>query len=606
IVFNPADPGANGQPCDPTTGLNCTPYVDTAGTGVWASTDARLLDSPAALDALTGDLLYVAGSQYYANFRDKISTLDGLNRVKTPISGFLGVVSTTYDVEYINGTAFQVLPGGLLIDMKGIQFNGTWRIDQPATYAGNHFKLVGHVGSSLEHETWQQLTGYDAISTVRGIQMALFNNAATLVNPVKNATTDTTATMYPSFHYAITAPAGFAKNSWNLFGTAYESWSNPTATANFIALRPNVQGYATTDPNLSSWTVPGANTPDSLFSTYSGLQSQVQGLINSGVPLLTNINLASSGSLYSSYDVIGASTTATGFTVASYARTSTTAYNFVINQTAALGTATYTVPVNLTLAYLTNQQTTTITLPAGYSISGAAVTSGANFVVAGVTASTVTLGESAAHAAGSYSVGVLLSLNGGTSTATTTLSVNVGAGGRWVAGTSSLSGSIAITNTAQLSCAGTAGSTTSVTYTDTPTNLMTDLQGCFNNLVNVYALAPYISFFNPAQALYFRAVPTVATDQLTSKVIALRNDLYLRDQTVGWVEYLIPSTLSVGSNFRFGVDLRMYHDTPTGNVTAATYEIVNDNGLAAGGGLVGPPFRRMPVSSSIPVQGVAP
>ena len=59
--------------------------------------------------------------QYYAKFRDNIAALDDLNHVKTPISGFLGVVSTTYEVEYINGTAFSVLPGGLLIDMKGIQ-----------------------------------------------------------------------------------------------------------------------------------------------------------------------------------------------------------------------------------------------------------------------------------------------------------------------------------------------------------------------------------------------------------------------------------------------------------------------------------------------------
>jgi len=32
---------------------------------------------------------------------------------------------------------------------------------------------MGHIGSSLEHEIWQELTGYDAVSTIRGIQMAL-------------------------------------------------------------------------------------------------------------------------------------------------------------------------------------------------------------------------------------------------------------------------------------------------------------------------------------------------------------------------------------------------------------------------------------------------
>ena len=172
IVFNPADPGQNGQACDFVSGLNCTPYVD-ANLNGWDVTDVKLLNSGTALDALTGGLLYVAASQYYAVLQEDIARADSLSKVKTPIRGFLGVVSSTYDVEYIDGTAFSVLPGGLLIDMKGITIGGSWRIDQPSIFSNKQFELIGHIGSSLEHETWQQLTGYDAISTVRGIQMAL-------------------------------------------------------------------------------------------------------------------------------------------------------------------------------------------------------------------------------------------------------------------------------------------------------------------------------------------------------------------------------------------------------------------------------------------------
>ncbi|ETR66825.1 MAG: hypothetical protein OMM_12297 [Candidatus Magnetoglobus multicellularis str. Araruama] len=88
----------------------------------------------------------------------------------SPINGYLGVISTTYDVEYLDDSPFSVMPGGLLIDMKGLDYNGIWRKDLPATPSNRVFELCGHIMSSLEHEVWQELTGYDAISTVRGIQ----------------------------------------------------------------------------------------------------------------------------------------------------------------------------------------------------------------------------------------------------------------------------------------------------------------------------------------------------------------------------------------------------------------------------------------------------
>ena len=113
IVFNPAEPT-----CQP-GGFSCTPYVDVNNNG-WDASDPKLLDDKPALDAMTGGLLYVAASQYYAKVRDGFAHADALNKIQTPIAGFLGVVSSTHQVEYIDGTAFSVLPGGLLIDMKEI------------------------------------------------------------------------------------------------------------------------------------------------------------------------------------------------------------------------------------------------------------------------------------------------------------------------------------------------------------------------------------------------------------------------------------------------------------------------------------------------------
>ncbi len=89
------------------------------------------------------------------------------------------------------------------------------------------FNFLGHVLSSLEHETWQQLTGYDAISTVRGIQSALAGGAS-LLNPLKNQSTDTTASMFGAFGFGATAPSPFAIDVRTIYNTVPVTWSHPT------------------------------------------------------------------------------------------------------------------------------------------------------------------------------------------------------------------------------------------------------------------------------------------------------------------------------------------------------------------------------------------
>ncbi|WP_026600592.1 transglutaminase-like domain-containing protein [Methylomonas sp. 11b] len=230
IVFNPADPGSNGQACDYTSGMNCTPYVDTTNNG-WDASDLPLLQNKPALDALTGGLLYVAATQYYANQREQFERADHLMKTKTPIIGFLGVVSSVYDVEYIDGTAFSVLPGGLLIDMKGITIGGSYRSHEAAlNYSNRQFEFLGHISSSLEHETWQELTGYDAVSTVRGIQMALAGGSS-LVNVKRDTTTNTVPAFLNSVGFGASAPSPFSLASRTLFNTTPNSWSHTTTTA---------------------------------------------------------------------------------------------------------------------------------------------------------------------------------------------------------------------------------------------------------------------------------------------------------------------------------------------------------------------------------------
>lgn len=224
IVFNPGEVGCLAN------GTNCTPYVDANSNG-WDATDIKLLEDKPSLDALTGGLLYVGATQYYAKFREQIERGDRLMKARTPVIGFLGVVSSVYEAEYIDGTAFSILPGGLLIDMKGVRVGGAYRAEETGiNYSSRQFEFMGHIGSSLEHEIWQELTGYDAVSTVRGIQMALAGGAS-LVNVKRDANTNTVPAFLTSMGFGTAAQSPFVIAQRDVYGTRPTTWSHTTTTA---------------------------------------------------------------------------------------------------------------------------------------------------------------------------------------------------------------------------------------------------------------------------------------------------------------------------------------------------------------------------------------
>lgn len=437
IVFNPSEAG-----CVTATGMNCTPYVDTNGNG-WDSSDPTLENNKPALDALTGGLLYVAATQYYAKLKDDLAVMDDINKVKTPISGFLGVVSSTYQPEYINSTAFAILPSGLLIDMKGITISGTWRIDAPNTVSNSQFNLAGHMMSSLEHETWQELTGYDAISTVRGIQMALASGA-TLLDLKKNQSADTMASGYSAFGFNTgSAPSGFTFAPFSLFGTQPATWTNATNGASF----------------------------DLMLTTESTSTPAAQ-------QVWANYNYSSSGGLYGWVSCVN-------------------------GQLGQLNT------------YVSQ----------GYGNSQASL----NF------------------------------------------------------------------------CDGSA-------HSGTINNLITQLQTFYSGtVIPSYIGQGYFDYFDRAKSFVvannvYRTYPAASPAQFTSMVAKIRNNLYLQDLTKAWVEYVLPSQQSVGANFKFAVDIRNSFDAPTGNQTSATFEILNDTGIAAGGGFVNPPAPKRKAVGPIAIE----
>lgn len=576
IYFNATEAG-----CDMQTKQGCTPYLNSAFT-------LRLIDSGAAMDALTGGLLQVAGTQFYAQLREKLGRLDALHKTKTPVGGFIGVVSSTFgDVEYIDGTAYSVLPGGLLVDMKGLQLLGSWRIDQAAAFANTTVELFGHIMSSLEHETWQQLTGYDAISTVRGIQLALANGA-TALNPVKNSSTDNLPSLYASFGYSTASPAGFTKRQYTLFGHNYLAWgySGGNPNAQMVAFRTNTQGVPAGDARLKWWTLGASDGVDSFFSSYADTESWLRGLQATEGQLKTNVNISQSG--YDAFDVLSASVySPSGFALASYARTGPSTYNYVINETSNHADGVYPITLHLTLGDNINEATYGYTGLSPYTITSASVTSGANFAVKSFSAGsadphTITLKETAAHAGGTYNVTIHVVLNSGFATTDVSAVVKVGSNGRWVDIEDNFSiGSIDVSDNTSITCGG-------QTYTGTPTALLSRLQTCFNNAIALNGMQDYLTAMEPSGNFVYRALPAAVDAQQTPSVLAIRNDLYLAPLSQYWLEYQIPSKLSYGPNYRFSVDIRKAHDAADGSLIQTTYEIQNQYGINAGGGYVLP------------------
>lgn len=227
IVYDAAHP-MSGQTCDVDEGGGCLPYVDIGPAG-WDSGDPLLTDTPDATEALAGGLLEVAGAQYYAKVREHHKRADGLMKIKTPIHRFLGVVQSNYDVQYLqDSTAFSIQPNGLVIDMKGFVVGWSRRINSTSTaQTASHFLFLGHVGSSLEHETWQELTGFDATSAVRAFQLARAANSP-LKTYSRDAITNDATTFLTDMGFVDTVPAPFAISVRDIYGTRPTSWSHPT------------------------------------------------------------------------------------------------------------------------------------------------------------------------------------------------------------------------------------------------------------------------------------------------------------------------------------------------------------------------------------------
>jgi RHS repeat-associated protein len=191
-------------------------YVDQNKDGVINAGEPTLLEDAETQRVLTGGVLAIAKDLYYAQVRDQLERLSKLQRTVMPPQGFLGVVSSVHDVRAVDGTAFSVTPVGLLVDMKGLLVVTPYKIDQDGVENGRTFRLGGHILSSLEHEIWQELTGFEAISTMKGIQRTL-GDGGTLLELDEGQTQVSIATAMTEWGFGQSLPSGTSSADLPLF-----------------------------------------------------------------------------------------------------------------------------------------------------------------------------------------------------------------------------------------------------------------------------------------------------------------------------------------------------------------------------------------------------
>lgn len=155
-------------------------YVDANHNGAIDAGEVPLFDDATVQNLLTGGVLAVAKDLYFARLRDGLERAAKLQRSVMPRLGFLGLVSSIHDVRSVDGTAFQVVPAGMLVDMRPIRVWRGSRIDADVPNAGP-VRLAGHIVSALEHQVLQEVTGFSAISTVKGLQKTAADGGTLMV-----------------------------------------------------------------------------------------------------------------------------------------------------------------------------------------------------------------------------------------------------------------------------------------------------------------------------------------------------------------------------------------------------------------------------------------
>lgn len=122
-------------------------------------------------DEFMGELLHLGTLRYFQRLRDEQRRLFEVDRVAWVSLPAVGITSGGLSVDYFFDRPVGVDASDPVMDIRGFG-DLLNRIDAPTASVEREIRLLAHVGSALEHQVWEELTGREFVSTVKGFQIA--------------------------------------------------------------------------------------------------------------------------------------------------------------------------------------------------------------------------------------------------------------------------------------------------------------------------------------------------------------------------------------------------------------------------------------------------
>jgi RHS repeat-associated protein len=122
-------------------------------------------------DAFVGAFLHLGTLRYFQRLREEQRRLFAVDRVAGLLLPAVGVTTGGLSVDYLFDRPLGVEASYPVIDIRGLG-DVLDRIDAPTASVDREARLLAHVGSALEHQVWEELTGREFVSTVKGFQIA--------------------------------------------------------------------------------------------------------------------------------------------------------------------------------------------------------------------------------------------------------------------------------------------------------------------------------------------------------------------------------------------------------------------------------------------------
>jgi RHS repeat-associated protein len=184
LVLVDEDDDGNSNDDDNGNGVEGEVLLDRGSPGITSCTDTQyaaanameICDVAIAAnfahnDEFMGEMLHLGTLRYFQRYRDEQRRLYAIDRVVAAILPAVGITSGGLAVEYFFDRPIGVDASEPVMDIRG---HGDLlnRIDAPTAPTDRETRLMAHIGSALEHQVWEEVTGREFISTVKGFQLA--------------------------------------------------------------------------------------------------------------------------------------------------------------------------------------------------------------------------------------------------------------------------------------------------------------------------------------------------------------------------------------------------------------------------------------------------